>query len=272
MQENSENSIKWSVNHEQIFAEWADKAFCYSWMHSKSSLKYSRLGNLFTIPVIVMSTLTGTANFALERVPHSYRSSVQIGIGSINIVAGIITTIQQFLKINELSQSHKTSSLLWSKLNREITVELSKVQSERVDVTYFIKKCKEEFDRLMEISPMPDASSIKMFLHKFQGSKEWDKLHKPELCNNLVPAKTIIPNEEKTKLENEISIMADVIQQQSIIRASFDEIDKFVTEFNKEYNRSPSVTEILLNMSNISDSTLDLWKKKNHSDSTTDTF
>lgn len=262
-----EEKIKWSVNHEEIFTEWADKAFCYSWMHNKSSIKYNRLKNWFTIPVIIMSTLTGTANFAIERVPESYQSSIQIVIGSVNIVAGIITTVQQFLKINELSENHKTSSLLWGKLNREITVELSKVPPERVDVTYFLKKCKEEFDRLMEVSPRPDTSSVKLFLKKFENSKDWAILHKPDLCNSLVATKTLVASEENTQIETEVTVLSNVIKNQRLIRESFDEIDNFVVNFNKEYNRYPSVSEIFLNMNDISNSTLNLWKKKNYPES-----
>lgn len=259
-----EEKIKWSANHEEIFTEWADKAFCYSWIHNKSSIKYNKLTNLFTIPVIIMSTLTGTANFAIERIPEDYQSSMQIGIGTVNIVAGIITTIQQFLKINELSENHKTSSLLWGKLNREIAIELSKIQSERIDVTYFLKKCKEEFDRLMEVSPRPDTSSIKLFLKKFENSRNWEMLHKPDLCNTLVATKTLIANEEDKQIETEVSVLSNVIKNQRLIRESFDEIDNFVVNFNKEYNRYPSVSEIFLNMNHVSNSTLNLWKKKNY--------
>lgn len=267
-----EEKIRWSANHEEIFTEWADKAFCYSWMHNKSSIKYNKLRNLFTIPVIIMSTITGTANFAIERIPEDYQSSIQIAIGTVNIVAGIITTVQQFLKINELSENHKTSSLLWGKLNREITIELSKIQSERVDVTYFLKKCKEEFDRLMEVSPRPDASSIKLFLKKFENSKDWGILHKPELCNTLVATKTLIANEEDKQIETEVSVLSNVIKNQRLIRESFDEIDTFVVNFNKEYNRYPSVSEIFLNMNHISNSTLHLWKKKNYPESRLETI
>mgnify|MGYP001441795576 CR=1 FL=1 len=44
-----------------------------------------------------MSTLTGTANFAQERVPEKYVPYYTIAVGTTNIIAGIITTIQQFL-------------------------------------------------------------------------------------------------------------------------------------------------------------------------------
>ena len=59
----------------------------------------------FTIPVIIMST-TGTANFAQERLPEDYRSYAAMGIGAVNIFAGILTTIAQFLKIGELNEAH----------------------------------------------------------------------------------------------------------------------------------------------------------------------
>ena len=62
-------SVEWSTEHENILIEWADKAMCYRWLHSKSNMLFSRLNAWYTIPVIVISTLTGTANFAQERVP-----------------------------------------------------------------------------------------------------------------------------------------------------------------------------------------------------------
>ena len=65
----------------------------------------------FTIPVIIMSTFTGTANFAQERIPPEYVNVFTMGIGSISLVAGIITTIQQFLKISEMCESHRVSSI-----------------------------------------------------------------------------------------------------------------------------------------------------------------
>ena len=106
-------NMEWKEYHENILVDWADKALCYRWLHSKSSSKYIRLRNLYTIPVIILSTLTGTANFALERVPEQYQGYCQIGIGSLNILAGIITTVSQFLKINELSEAHRVSSISW---------------------------------------------------------------------------------------------------------------------------------------------------------------
>ena len=66
--------IEWTPEHEGILIEWADKAMCYRWLHTKSNNLYSKLNAWYTIPVIIISTITGTANFAQERVPVAYQN------------------------------------------------------------------------------------------------------------------------------------------------------------------------------------------------------
>ena len=96
--------VDWTVDHEDILIEWADKAMCFRWLHSRAHALYSKLNYNYTIPVIVISTLTGTANFAQDRVPQAYQGYFVMIVGGFNILAGIITTIQQFLKITQLNE------------------------------------------------------------------------------------------------------------------------------------------------------------------------
>ena len=145
--------IKWTKDHEGILVDWADKAMCYRWLHAKANQKFKKLNAWFTVPVIIMSTITGTANFAAERVPEDYRGYYSMIIGGVNIIAGVVTTIQQFLKISELNEAHRVSSISWDKFYRKIRVELAKSPAERQNVYDFLKSCTEEFDRLMETSP-----------------------------------------------------------------------------------------------------------------------
>ena len=37
------SDVEWTTEHEQILIEWADKAMCYRWLHSKSNSMYSSL-------------------------------------------------------------------------------------------------------------------------------------------------------------------------------------------------------------------------------------
>ena len=68
-----------------------------------------------------------------------------------------------FLKISELNEAHRVSSISWDKFHRSIRIELLKSPEERVDVTYFMRTCRDEFDRLMETCPQIDKDIIDKF-------------------------------------------------------------------------------------------------------------
>ena len=148
----SSKNPMWTTHHEKILIDWADKATCYKWLHEKSQREFARKSRWFTIPVIIMSTITGTANFAQDRIPPEYLQIGTMVIGSINLIAGLITTIQQFLKINELNESHRVSAISWGKFHRNLQIELAKQPSERTPPIHLIKTAKEEYDRLIETS------------------------------------------------------------------------------------------------------------------------
>ena len=239
--------ITWTDQHEKILAEWADKAMCYRWMHSKSENKYSYLSKLFTIPVIVVSTLTGTANFAIERIPENYQSSVQIGIGTLNILAGIITTIQQFLKINELNESHRIASISWGKFYRNIKTELLKSPHERCEVNYLVKTSKEEFDRLIETCPSLDSTIIKRFDRKFKKNSE--NISIPEICDSLKSTSNTIFRPDIDEIEKtETDKILEIIKKKQNILNQEIKIEDFIKSFSIEYNRQPTVVEIFENL------------------------
>jgi len=181
-----DGSVDWSQEHEKILIEWADKAMCYRWLHSRANSLYSSLNAWYTIPVIVISTLTGTANFALTRVPLEYQNYFAMGVGAFNILGGIVTTIQQFLKITQLNESHRVSSIAWDKFYRNIKIELAKHPSERMHAIQMLKMCKEEFDRLMETSPVIPDKIIGSFKSSFKNSVAFEKIVKPEICDVLI--------------------------------------------------------------------------------------
>ena len=64
--------LQWTKNYETIFADWCDKAMSYRYLHSECNRYYNQYNNIVTIPVIIISTMTGVANFAQSRVPEDY--------------------------------------------------------------------------------------------------------------------------------------------------------------------------------------------------------
>ena len=118
----------------------------------------------FALPVIVISTITGTANFAQSSLPVGVQAYAPAVIGFFNLTAGLITTIAQFLRVSEQMEGHRASSVEYGKLARNIEVELSLPAHERsASGLEYIKKCRSEIDRLIEQSPDIPMAIIKSF-------------------------------------------------------------------------------------------------------------
>jgi hypothetical protein len=186
--------VKWSEENENILVEWADIAQCYKWLNARSHQGFSYMHAWFTIPAITLSTITGTASFAQSSLPANIQSYAPSVIGTVNIFIGILTTVQQYLKISELNEAHRVSSISWDKFARNIRIELSKAPMERMEAGPFIKICRQEFDRLMETSPMISRDIIDEFNKTFKfndkipETKYFKELRKPDICDVIISA------------------------------------------------------------------------------------
>jgi hypothetical protein len=187
----------WLEEDEQILKQWSDISICYKWMHNKAYEKYRRIFLSMTIPLIIISTITGTANFAQEQIDPAYRSTFLMVVGSLNIIVGIISTIMQFIKVNELKEAFNMAIKNWDKYHRNIQLELMKNPENRTNKSTMLEFAKKEFDRLIDLSPEIPADVIRHFQLKFKDNE----LFKPDICDNLSP--TII---YKKKIEMVTSV------------------------------------------------------------------
>ena len=250
--------VKWTAEHERILVDWADKALCYRWLHGKAHERYSKLNTWFTIPVIIMSTLTGTANFAQEQVPENFRGFYPMIIGSVNIIAGIISTIQQYLKVAPLNEAHRVATISWDKFYRNIKTDLARSPSERVDVKIALKVAKEEYDRLTETSPVIPQDIIEQFKRTFhtnltdvelmQKEKGLKQLSKPEILDALETTASIVymPHEED---KDDINLQAYIESKNKLEEVNkIKKIIAFTESFKNKYSRDPSNEEVLENL------------------------
>ena len=172
----------WSPEVERLLAEWSEKASCYRWLHNRCEKKYRRRYFAFSIPVIVLSTLTGAANVGLSSyVPEEEQETAQAIVGGVNIFAGIISTLQNFFKFAEQNEAHRSAGVAWSKLGRNISIELAIDPHRRNNCHDFLAICRAEYDRLIEQSPLIGDDIIAQFKSKF---KAYD-VSKPSITNGL---------------------------------------------------------------------------------------
>jgi hypothetical protein len=126
-------------------------------------------------------------------VPEEYKQIAMAGVGSVNIFAGILSTLQNFLRYAELMEGHRLALVSWSKFSRDIAVELALEPKMRKPAFEFLSICRAEFDRLIEQSPSIDDDIIKQFKKVFKNPE----VRVPEICNGIHPVKIYIPSKEE---------------------------------------------------------------------------
>jgi len=198
----------WHPQQEKILKSWGEAAACYRYMHYQAYCSYKNQSMKFTIPLIIVSTITGTANFSQETFPPSVQPFVPSAIGGLNLITAIATTIMQFLKINELMEGHRVASVQYGKVSRTIRLELTLPLSERTqDGTNMIENMRAEYDRLIEQSPNVPKYIIDSFEKEFPDDNAF---FKPEIMHiqPINPFKAIEENKVITKLKDAVGGVA----------------------------------------------------------------
>ena len=242
--ENSESEeLVWHEQQEKILKKWSEIGSSYRFMHDRAYLHFEKQNFRFALPVIVLSTVTGTANFAQGSFPSAWQAYVPLFIGFLNLAAGLITTIAQFLRVSELLEGHRAASISYSKFSRNISVELSLPPDERSSAgREFIASRRTELDRLIEQSP-----NIPMFIVKAFGAKfAENEFMKPDILEikavdvfkDDLKKKMLLQKQEMEKKEFEMKLIKDKQDyEESIISKVRDEEKQRRVQFESELRK-----------------------------------
>jgi hypothetical protein len=108
-----------------------------------------------------------------------------------------------------------------------------------------IKMFKEEFDRLMEISPDIPDKIISKFKYQFKIKESYDKIKKPEICDILIPSDDF-KNHWNDK-HTSVNIITNTVNPKQTI------YDNFIKKFTEINNREPTQDEIISNLNDTLD-------------------
>ena len=232
--------LVWHDQQENILKKWVEIGSSYRFMHDRAYLKFEQQNLRFALPVIVLSTITGTANFAQASFPESWQSYVPLFAGFLNLSASLITTIAQFLRVSELLEGHRAASIAYSKFSRNISVELSLPKDERsASGRDFISQCRMELDRLIEQSPNIPLEIVKLFGKKFEGNAfvkpDILEITGVEVYKDSDKDKLLKEKYEHEKKERELQLIKQKTEyEQSLIKKIRDEENKRHEEFEKK--------------------------------------
>lgn len=185
----SEDAHPWCEKQEKLLTSWAERAAGYRWLHNHARLHYKKQNDYLSYPSIVIASITGVGGFAVlnpsgnEDLDPSTRTKimiVQYFFAFLNVIGGILTSISKFSQSLSLSEAHSAMCVQYSKYYRNIDMELSLDVVDRTCVVEFVKKCREEYDRLLDEAPDIPAISIQAFNIEFP-----ERVNKPDVCNGL---------------------------------------------------------------------------------------
>ena len=176
-----EKDYNWKEEHEKILKGWGDKALCFKMMHERANKRFWCLNAWFNIPVIIISTITGTGNFASKNF-GDYAELIILVSGAFNIFSGILATIATYTGVAQQLEAHRFASISWDKFARKIQIELAKARDDRAKAKDFLKQASEEYDRLIEMSPILPNDIIRWFSNVVETGEPESQLGDCETC------------------------------------------------------------------------------------------
>lgn len=197
----------WCEKQEKLLKSWAERAAGYRWLHNHARLHYKKQNDWLAYPSIVIASITGVGGFAVlnpsgnEDVSNDTKNKIMIiqyFFAFLNVLAGILTSIAKFSQSSTLADAHSLMCVQYSKYYRNIDMELSLDEADRTCVIEFVKKCRVEYDRLLDDAPDIPSISIQAFNIEFP-----DRINKPDVCNGL---SIIVSDDTNSQIASQTSV------------------------------------------------------------------
>ena len=231
----------WTKELEDLMAEWADKALVYRWLHETTSTLFKKYDQNLIIPVIILSTLTGTANFGMGSFfgdDANGQRFAQLGVGGVSILAGILSTLSNYYSYSKCAETHRTSGVAWGKFSRLISIELRLNPDERMDSRPFLKMFRIELDRLVEQSPVIPDSVIEKFKVLFEDSD----IRLPDILGVMEHTKVFTDSQSRLK-KLAIEAALAIQQKKGVLKQMvLDDLDNKIRSIIAEENGKNSLT------------------------------
>jgi hypothetical protein len=208
MQNRTIKEIQWNDRLEKYFADTGEKAHCLSWLHKRSEAMYSIRTTFIDLPVIIISTVIGAVSIGSKDL-FKDSPTAPVVLGLLSIFVSVLNTVGSYFAWARRSELHRVSFIQYSKLYRNLNIELSLPRDERSTPGDLLKYIKNEYERLHEISPLIPPNIIKKFNTLF---KDQTDISQPEEVNGLEQIEIFIPGPQKTKNSE---IQTDVVEEEN---------------------------------------------------------
>ena len=184
--EQPEAEVEWSSQLEDILAKEGERCSGLAWLHTKAENLTARYNSFVQVPVIILSTLAGTASVGSSTLFDGDTKTASIAIGLVSIGVGVMNTLGSFFAFAKRSESHRIAHLSYAKLAAKISIELSLPRDERIKAEVLLTHVRETMERLAETTPNCPPGIVAEFNEKYKDEKE---IALPVEVNGIHPIK-----------------------------------------------------------------------------------
>lgn len=156
----------WNDKNERLIISIGENAASYKWMHEKSHSKYTLYNKMLSLFTIVLNGTLSTQTIYNDQSDNSFILIQKILI----YIVTLLSIINNFLKLQELSIKHQNSSSQYSDIYHDIQQQMCMYRKDRINAVKYIHNMLKKSDNIRISSPDIDKDILNEFKKKFQNS------------------------------------------------------------------------------------------------------
>lgn len=142
----------WSKAVMQRLFDWECRCAAAEDVHFDVAEELSRRNLFLGIPVVVLSAIVGTSLFASVS-GDGVAVGIRIAAGTVSLIAGVLASIQTFLRFGARAEQHRVAAERWAAVKREIE-KVRALPAEQVgDANELLDDIKARMDQAADKAP-----------------------------------------------------------------------------------------------------------------------
>jgi len=138
----------WTPKVEELLQEWRKRVYAAQTAYYEMAERLARRNYQLGIPVVIVTSLVGTAVFA-----DWSKGSYKLWVGSVSILAAVLASLQTFLKFGENATLHGAAADWFAAIRRDIEELLALPPELRGDPKNCLDKIRQEMNKAGQKSP-----------------------------------------------------------------------------------------------------------------------
>lgn len=158
----------WNDKNEKIVISIGENASSYKWMHERSASMYKLIHKIFSIVLILFSTGL-SAESIIPNDPGNVAISVLRRV--FTYVITVLSVLQNFLNLEQLSEQHMSASNRYSELYHDIQKQMCMFRKDRNNATFYLSDVLKRYDSLVIAGPTINGIILNQFKNTFQNAE-----------------------------------------------------------------------------------------------------